>query len=694
MRFWDRIGWHGFRTAKGVLLVFGCFLSGAALRGDTIVLRDGREYEGKLEEATPDAIVFRQDGETVRYERTQVVHLHLQRQREWHRYGRVGEIPDELLRKSLELPTNRPEYRGAGMVTLAREITVRLRSAQTWGVNTRNIIRILNEHGEDASIRDIIYRPDVERVNIRHGISIRSDGTVVHLKDSAVQDESLYPEDKRYNILRRRRFALPEGKPGVVLDVATVKERTAAVGDQRYFQEFLLGDIDPLASATVSIFVPEGTPFRWQMLNDPSESVSHRNESVDGGVWYYWKRDNTPKLFPEPMMPPWKDVIPRLVVSADGRSWKQLSVDSESRMRDAVSRVTDDLPSPPADTVHGLWEFVSQNVQQVDVPLSASGYTPRPPAETWKLRSGSPLDRTFLFYAWLHRAGLDGDWAWLRGRSQGALAGDVPGYGAFRVPAVRVSNNQNPSWFVLGDELDRAEERLADFSGAAALSVDTGLANLPVAEPSMLHTGRYIHLTMQSEGDADVTETIRYQGIAARQIRAWRRLTEKEIKNRVAQMVTGTIPNARAINYQVLGDVTKNEPSISLRITYRVARLADSGDTICSLRLPWLEFEAWQVGREDRQFPLFWSAPTGQTVNVTIDCPKRFALAAEPDARTSENDVAQFRFCSERRNASGTEVTVSYARTVLSAEKSQYADFKQCLETRAAAGRQYWLWQK
>ena len=240
-------------------------------------------------------------------------------------------------------------------------------------------------------------------------------------------------------------------------------------------------------------------------------------------------------------MPPWKDLVPRLVLSAESRSWPDIARDYEQHLAERAKQFGA-LPEPPANDPGTLWKHVSRSVSEKNVSLLASGLYPNDPVETWKMRNGSQLDRTYLFYRWLKATGTPCRWGWIRPRPKGELSLDAPALTAFSVPAVYVGEDGHGTWRVLGDELAAPEEPVARLCKAPLLAAPGGLDHLPLPAPDCRGKDRSVTVRLEKDGDARLQEKITYRGRSARSLRRWRRLTEREIRNRVRDMVTANTP--------------------------------------------------------------------------------------------------------------------------------------------------------
>jgi len=664
------------------------------VRGDIIVLRDGHEYAGTLVEATADGLTFRgKDGKQTEYKRGDIVHVRLQKRRRWADAGTVAEIADSLLNQRLEAGKTPPRAPGAATLTLHAKTAIRLLTTQTWEWRHREIVQVLTDAGESASVQSVYFRRDAESAQILHGISIRPDGTVSHLRDTAVQTESIYAATPRYDKIVKIRFAMPEGKPGTVLDYKTEVVRNAPSHDETFFGEFLFGAHDPKLDMQLEITSPPGLELRWQLLNDPDTSVQYKSGTKDGMTVHSWSRKASPQLHPEPLMPPLADIVPRVVVGVESGDWNAIAKQCGDTLAACdASCAQPALPEGVTATVEALWEYVSRNISSNGISLGATGYAPGDAGETLALRQGAPLDRTYLYYGWLKSAGTtDVCWSWLRSRGRGALAEDVPHIRAFSTPAV-VIDGDSPMFILLGDDLSAFGEPALGQGGTDCVVAGKGRMTVPVAPTDWQGTDRAVAIELSRSGDARVEESITYHGPSARSLRAWRRKTTDEIMNDVRGMVNSVHAGGRDIEYEIKGDIRENAGDLVLKLSYVLPKLADARRSLCSLQPPWLSYNANVVGRPGRQLPLHWDTPFRSSVTVSVQGPGGLQAYAAPPSATCDDGPARLATeCS--MDGSQSRFSLVYERAALDAPVADYARLKTCLETRASLGRQYWVWR-
>ncbi len=684
--------------AAALLLPF-LLLAASPARADLVVLRDGHEYQGTLLRATASDITFRRSGsatdETV-WPRAAVLRVRLQQQREWDGIPQADAIPDpELQELRRDLPALAARHATATVLILLERTAVQLRSAQTWTEDERFIGLMLKEEGERITVRRHFFRKDAGTFAIRHAVTIRPDGAVLHLDDNAVQEESPFATLPVYDRVTGSRFAFPEGKPGNLFDAAVHSERVTPVPDQPFFGEYLFGGEDPTHRAEVEILVPPGVPFRWQMVNDPEEVVTHTAETTAGGVLHRWRRLDAPRLLPEPLQPPVADVVPRLVVTASERSWEELAGTAADAIRAADAQFPE-LPPPPATDAAGIWDAVSRQIEEIPLPPSVTGFRPADPRETLRLRRAAPLDRCYLFYRWLKAANIpDVEWTWLRPRAAGRPAGGAPSLLAFQTPAVRLARNGGGAAAVAvpGDDRGTLAEDTLQNTGALFLDPAHGLT--PAAAPPdapVPGLDRVVRIDFDRAGNAAVRDTLTFRGERARELRAWRSLTAEEIRLRVERLARDINARATGIHHELRGDIAANTSPLELALTYTIPGFADVRPELACLNLPWLAADASVTGRGERRLPLFWEGPAADSVTVEIGVPEGWRRAAGGDDLTLDRPPLKLQALTAAAEGGRTRFTVRQVRDTLAAPAADYPAFKAAVEQRAALGRLFWIW--
>lgn len=680
-----------FMKIKRFLLSLAFTAFSTCIVADMIVLKNGREYRGKLVSSSTETIRFEQGGETVEYPRAEVVHVRLQKARKWDRALHVDDIRAPLLKEVLALPPA-PEHSQAGFVTLASVREVDLKSPDLWTSKRREIIRILNERGDSASVQEVYYHKECEQAELEYAISIRPDGSIVHLSDSALQEEPLYPTFSRYDTVNKLRFAMPEGKPGVVMDYSIVKKRTEPLPFDTFYGEYLLGGSEPGLRYKVVITSAADLPLKYEVLNDNEVEVSYTEETMaDGRIRRVWQREKSPLLIPEPQMQSLNQIIPRLVIGVTDQSWETLGESFNNVLKEKY-RAAEKLEMPDLSAADGIPEYVNSQIQGVSVSLYASGFVPGDPAKTLNLLRGSALDRTFLTYLLLKRKSEHKvEWGWIRSQSSGEIAPSIPSLSAFGTPCLILDDVYQP--IIPADDMTRPEEAAASTGNAMLLLPGKKPMKLSVPSPMVNRTQRDIHIILDDNGDASVEQNTTYYGVRTGSLRRWRRLTPVEIEQQVKQSAANLNSGAYDISFKVIGDVRKNDPVITLKTTSRVRAFADVSDLLCAFRPPWLDYSAGLVGRDERIYDFQWSMPYSEKITLTVSGPEDLRPYAVPESfdlafdgflmkgktEISENDVT---------------FTLEYERTDLKIPSERYSELKQTLEKRADIGRRYWIWRK
>jgi Domain of Unknown Function with PDB structure (DUF3857) len=134
----------------------------------------------------------------------------------------------------------------------------------------------------------------------------------------------------------------------------------------------------------------------------PPDSAPSSASSTDGRLHYQWTRNHTSDA--DATSAPHKSDV----TVATFTSWNQLAKrlaalliptdeDSRALREKAASLVAQDTDTD--SKMSDIYEFVSQKIHTVDLPIGATGFTIRRPAETLASGYGSPEDKFALFAA-------------------------------------------------------------------------------------------------------------------------------------------------------------------------------------------------------------------------------------------------------------------------------------------------------
>ncbi len=195
--------------------------------------------------------------------------------------------------------------------------------------------------------------------------------------------------------------------------------------------------------------VIQGMP-RSAVLNDPSGYVA---KTADG-----YRVTGVPVLKRQPSQPPLRDRVPLLAISyhGEGESWESfgkyywgltghlfnLDAGTKADMSDVVSFEN------RTQYIRDVIDFVSGNINYVDIELGVGGYVPHPCGFVLEKRYGDCKDMAFLAAAMLREKGIDAYPVLAKGRRHGRVYPEFPG------------NQFNH--VILGVQLDENETDLAN----------------------------------------------------------------------------------------------------------------------------------------------------------------------------------------------------------------------------------------
>lgn len=658
---------------------------------DLLVLSDGREIKGALEAIGPSSLRFRSEkGETLEAPLSDAVRLDLGESR-GEAKKTLESLDDPLLAGLVKAAPGEKEYPGAGSLTLLHEVRVELGEDGSSVEETRWIEKVLKERGKGAGNYAGSYRRDEERHTVLHGRSIAPDGTVHVLDDSSIQESASYASFPAYDVVQRLKLALPEVNPGTVTDLAVRHEVKRHELFRPFYHEFSFQGGEPILEKRITVIVPEKTPLVWKVLN--GEGIVETEEKRVGGkrILVFRARD-VPARKQENYTPPSRDYLPWLVLGVH-RPWADIARAWEAEAKKVVEAswsVPDELAAlmkgDGADRARKLYGWVARNVTLAGVGLGAVGWRPRAPGAILADRYGNYLDKPFLFWALLRRAGIPAEFHLCCDQNMGRLVEEIGSLGQCNDALIRM-----PGGRFVNPERDYApmDTLYEDFQGCRSLCVfggEAGLVPVPLRGVDEEQERKSQVVELAADGSVRVTRHVRPLGTQQYEARRLKRLKEEELRKRLQNAVHGIHPQARLVSYRY-EDLDRLEKELDLELVYAVEDYClRAGKGTLALRLPGLSYSAESVGKEERLHPLYWWSLYGETRRIELKIPAGWFVRHLPEPLVYEDE--DFRFTGRfRREGTGLVYEGRYERRSRSLPKEAWPRFRKLLETRARASK-------
>ena len=316
-------------------------------------------------------------------------------------------------------PKAAPDYSKEPFVIERYITTIRFESDGTGERDLSARVRVQTEAGVQG-VKELIfgYRSPEERVDV-HFVRIRkADGTVINAAPDAVKDIPvvLASDAPAYSGSKEKHIALPALHPGDVLEYEIATRLTVSLAPHEFWcqQDFIDNAI--VLDEELKIDVPQS---RAVILESPH--FPHETSPANGRAIYLWKHanltvhaDNDPAsaaALERAAKPPdvqltsfatWQDVARWYASLERGRTVPTPEISAKAQQL-VEGRATQ------LEKVQALYEYISNSIRYVDIPLGSDGYQPHSAAEIFANQYADARDENALLAAMLRAVGISSD---------------------------------------------------------------------------------------------------------------------------------------------------------------------------------------------------------------------------------------------------------------------------------------------
>ncbi|MFC1855459.1 hypothetical protein ACFL2A_02800, partial [Thermodesulfobacteriota bacterium] len=110
--------------------------------------------------------------------------------------------------------------------------------------------------------------------------------------------------------------------------------------------------------------------------------------------------------------------------------------------------------------------------------------------------------------------------------------------------------------------------------------------------------------------------------------------------------------------------------------------MISAGGKLFAFQLPSLSYSAYGVGKDEREFPLYFGSLISNDDEYIITLPDNYKIYYMPDKFSHKSEIFDFE-ASYTQKDNKIIFKSSFKRLKISAEKEAYFDMKKCFEKRA-----------
>jgi hypothetical protein len=259
----------------------------------------------------------------------------------------------------------------------------------------------------------IVYHPDFQSLKVNEVYTIMADGKKNSSPANAFNEvlPGFAANAPAYNKLREMVITHSGTERNAVLNLDYV------LHSKKGFYPCLMGnellcEVEPVKELTFIIRIPSGSKLNYSILNSTATPVITKEGDIQV---YTWKFMDVPAISTEDFQKGGNDLYPKILFStAKDRSdlyrefLKQatFSYISNADMKNAVATISAENKEK-IDIVLKLQEKVINEFRLYPIPMKYTGFTCRPPQETWNSNGGTPIEKAVLLAALLKEAGVE-----------------------------------------------------------------------------------------------------------------------------------------------------------------------------------------------------------------------------------------------------------------------------------------------
>jgi hypothetical protein len=590
---------------------------------DIIYTEKGEEYKCRVTKITPDSIYITTSDAELTLPQKEIRSIDLAQQREGHLWKKTKDITDPILLQSLK--TDLSEFADKKYVDIYRKIHLKIEKDSSYAYSIRGIRAICSEKGRSAGNINFNYLSKEEKMKINFGRTITNEGDVLHLRENAIEDASIYARIPPYENARERKIALREVKPGNFLDFkVTIYGKISK--NFPFILEKTLGSSGPTLKSIVRVEAPRYFDIAWQnwKIEEPELRFSGRNKIL------HWKIDLIEAFEDEDNAPPKSYVFPRITAGINS-NWEKISQNFNKHLEGEYT--------PKSSEPEKIYKEINDLIRFVDIPSYKFARYPKSVEEILENKLANSLDKTYLLYSALLSKEHPAELILVRSKTRGGLAKNVPSLYQFDGALIKLKGTfLDPS-----SELNPYGYIRPEYQGVLGLSVTKNeFVQIPLFEPDKEKTSISRIIELNEKGEAKIEENLNFLGSMALSLKSLRYMREEDKKNIIESYLNRNIPGSNITDLS-FKHIVDEVPEVQINVKYQAKGLALKQGKFLLFHIPGIQYSAYSVGASIRKYPIYWGKLEKEENEIKINIPEDYTVRYLPKEISLSNPFIEFK---------------------------------------------------
>ncbi len=589
---------------------------------DIIYTEKGEEHKCRILKINPDSIYIMTSEGNLTFPSEEIRSIDLAKKREGYLWKTTKDIEDPILLKSLQ--TDLSEFKDKRYVDIYSNRQLKIERDSSFSYSLRLIRAICSEKGRSAGNLSFNYQLKEENLEINFGRTITEEGNVLHLRENAIEDASIYSRIPPYENAHEIKVALPEVKPGNFLDIK-ITIRGKITPSFPFILETTPGSAGPTLKSVIRVEAPRYFDIAWQnwKLSKPETRFSGKNKIL------HWEIDNLEALEDEDNAPPKSYIFPRITAGINN-DWEKISQNFKKHLEGKYT--------PKNQESKDIYNEIINLLRFVDVPSYKYKCYPKSSEEILESKLANSLDKTSLLYSALISQGYTAELVLVRSKTRGELAKKVPSLYQFDGALIKLRGNfLDPS-----SELNPYGYVRAEYQGVLGFSVTKNeFVKVPLFEPDKEKTSTSRTIELNEKGEAKIEENLKLIGNMALSLKSLRYMREEDKKNIIESYLNRNIPGSNIIDLSLM-HIEDEVPEVEIGIKYSAKGLALKQGSFLLFHIPGVNYSAFFVGTTERKYPIYWGKLSKGENDIKINIPQGYEVRYLPKEINLTNQFVEF----------------------------------------------------
>lgn len=594
-------------------------------------------------------------------------------------------ITDDEVRQIIKNAPGAEAYPNAGAIVLLDEVTYSVHKNHTMTTRIHRLIKILNERGKSFGEVKLSYDSSHQTVKVELARTIKKDGSIVNVGEKSMRDLTPWSGFPLYSNVKVKVISMPEVVDDSIIEYAATIYSAEMLNEDDFQFGIGLQSYEPQLLQRIVLDIPEERQptIHYVRLEDVSPKITHKA----GRRVYTWEVRDMAEIISEPLMPPWADISPFIMVSSFS-SWEEISLwfnklakdqfEPDEAIRQKVAELITDAPDKRERAKH-VFHFVASEIRYVGLEYGVSGYKPHKATDIFKNKYGDCKDQSTLLVSMLKEAGIPAYLALISTRGNGRLEEDIPMMQFDHCIAVARLGDElvwlDPTYETCSlDEIpdsDQQRRTLVMFPDKARF------VTTPLVESSENKMLKQIELKIKSDGSVDGNSELITSGSYSLSYRGFKYTKPVKRKHMLQNLVNGMYPGGKLLDYSITGLEDIDGP-VTISIKYSGPSYLKQAGDLRLFQLPGVGSSASVVSREERIYPIQFSGTSWVEVQAKIKIPSKYTVRYLPEEIKLELPYVSYWSYYENRDG----VIYYFERSIIKDIEIPVADYQKYKEYR------------